>query len=59
MTYYDITIGNDIARDVHCDIIMGHDVIGAYHDVTLLTDTDIARTLIYSVLLCPIKNLFS
>ncbi len=22
MTHYDITVGNDIARDVHCDIIM-------------------------------------
>ncbi len=26
MTHYDITIGNDVARDVHCDIILGHDV---------------------------------
>ncbi len=26
MTHYDITIGNDVARDVHSDIIMGHDV---------------------------------
>ncbi len=27
MTHYDITIGNDVARDVHCDIIMGHDIV--------------------------------
>ncbi len=33
------------ARDVHCDIIMGHDVvIGTYHDVTM--QTDVARMLI-------------
>ncbi len=30
-THYDITIDNDIARDVQCDIIMGHDVtMGTY-----------------------------
>ncbi len=53
MTHYDITIGNDVARDVHCDIIMGHDVVmGTYHDATI--HTDVARTLIYYVLLCPI-----
>ncbi len=53
MTHYDITIGNDVARDVHCDIIMGHDVvIGTYHDVT--TQTDVARMLIYYVLIRPI-----
>ncbi len=51
--YYinDITIGNDVARDVHCDIIMGHD-IGTYHDVTMLTD--VAGMLIYYVLIHPI-----
>ncbi len=32
MTHYDIIICNDVARDVHCDI-MGHDVVmGAYDD---------------------------
>ncbi len=52
MTHYDITIRNDIARDVHCDIIMGDDVVmGAYHDVIM--HTNIARTLIYYVLLHP------
>ncbi len=53
MTHYDITIGNDIARDVHCDIIMGHDIVmGEYHDVT--NHTDIVKTLLYYVLLCLI-----
>ncbi len=52
ITHYDITIGNDVARDVHCDIIMGRAIImGAYH-VTM--HTDVARTLIYYVLLFPI-----
>ncbi len=52
MTHYDITIGNDIARDVNYDIMIGHDVaMGTYHDVTM--HTDVARILIY-VLLCPI-----
>ncbi len=36
--HYEITISNDVARDVHCDIIMGHDTImGAYH-VIIHTD---------------------
>ncbi len=53
MTHYDITIGNDVARDVHYDIMMGHDVvIGTYHDITM--QTDVARMLIYYVLIRPI-----
>ncbi len=39
MTYYDIIIGNDVARDVYCEIIMGHGIVmGTYHDVTMHTD---------------------
>ncbi len=59
MTHYDITIGNDVAQDVHCNIIMGYDVvIGTYHDVTM--QTDVARMLIYYVLIRPIMTfLFS
>ncbi len=50
MTQYDITIGNDVARDVYCEIIMGHGIVmDTYHDVT--KDTDVATTLIYYVLL--------
>ncbi len=53
MTHFDITIDNDVARDVHYDIIMGHDIaMGTYHDVTM--HTDVATTFIYYVLLCPI-----
>ncbi len=53
MTHYDITIGNDVARDVHYEIIMGNSiVVGTYHDVTM--HTDVAMTLIYYVLLCLI-----
>ncbi len=52
MTHYDITIANDVTRDFHCDIIMGHDVVmGTYHDVTM--QIDVARMLTY-VLLPPI-----
>ncbi len=43
-----------VARDVHCDIIMGYNILmGAYHDVRV--HIDVARTLIYYVLLGPIK----
>ncbi len=53
MTHYDITIGNDVARDVKYEIIMGHSIdVGTYHDVTM--HTDVAMTLIYYVLLHPI-----
>ncbi len=53
MTHYDITISNDATWDVHCNIIMGHDVaMSTYHDGTL--HTEVARTLIYYVLLLPI-----
>ncbi len=45
MAHYDITIGNNIARDVHCDILMDHDIVmGTYHNITM--HTDVARTLI-------------
>ncbi len=53
MAYYDITMGNEVARDIHCYIIIGHDIVmGSYHDVTM--HTDVASTLIYYVLLSPI-----
>ncbi len=52
MTHYDITIGNDVARDVHYEIIMGHSIVVGTYDVTM--HTDVAMTLIYYVLLCPI-----
>ncbi len=48
MAYYDIRVGNDVTKDVHCNIIMGHDIVmGAYHDDTM--HTDVARILIYYV----------
>ncbi len=52
MTHYDITIGNDIievARDVHCEIIMSHGIVMSTYDVIILTD--VAMTQIYHVLL--------
>ncbi len=52
MTHYDITIAKHVAKDVHCDIITGHDVVmGTYHDVTM--QTDVAMMLTY-LLLHPI-----
>ncbi len=36
--------------DIHCDIIMSHDIVmRAYDDVTM--HTEVARTIIYYVLL--------
>ncbi len=52
ITYYDITITNDVTRDVYCYIIMGHDIaMGTYHDATM--QTDVAKMLTY-LLLHPI-----
>ncbi len=52
MTHYDITIGNDVARDVHYEIVMGHSiVVGTYYDVTM--HTDVAMNLIYYVFATP------
>ncbi len=49
MTHYDITIAKNVAKDVHCHIIMGHDVVkGTYHDVTM--QTDVAMMLTYLLL---------
>ncbi len=37
--HYDITMCNDIARDVHCEITMGNDVASDIHcDVTMIND---------------------
>ncbi len=48
MILYDITIGNDVARDVHCDIIVGHAIIMVvYYDVAM--HSDVARSFIYYV----------
>ncbi len=53
MTHYEITIGNDVARNVHCEIIMSYGIaVVICHDVTM--HNDVAMTLIYYVLLCPI-----
>ncbi len=53
ITHYDITIGNDVARDVHYEIIMGHSiVVGTYLDVRM--HTYVAMIPFYYVLLCPI-----
>ncbi len=37
--HYDITIGNNVARDVHSEIIIGHGIVmGTYDDVIMHTD---------------------
>ncbi len=51
VTHYDITIGNNVARDVHCEIIMGYGIVMGTYDVTM--HTDVATTRIYYVLLRP------
>ncbi len=51
----DITIGNDIAKDIYCDITMNNNVaMCRYHGFTM---HDIAWNLIYLALLCLIMIL--
>ncbi len=41
-TLYDITMGNDVARDAHCEIIMANDVArDIYCNVTMSNDVAI------------------
>ncbi len=49
MMHYDIIICNDVAMDVYCEIIMGHDIVmGTYVMGTYVTmHTGVAMTLIY------------
>ncbi len=52
MTHCDITMGNDVARNVYCDIIIGHGItMVTYLDIIM--HTDVARIIIYYVLLHP------
>ncbi len=70
-THYDITFGNDIARDAHCEIIMGNDVARNIHcDVTMSNDVvmctyhgitmhnDVAINLFQLCILCSILNYY-
>ncbi len=44
----EITMGNDIARDIHCDITMSNDVaMCTYHGITI--HNDVAMNLFYYV----------
>ncbi len=60
-THYDITMGNDVARDAHCKITMGNDIAKDNHcDITMSNDVamctyhgitmyDVAMNLFYYV----------
>ncbi len=54
-TQYDITMGNDYARNVYCDVTISNDV--AMYTYQYITMDDIAMSLVYDVLLCPIVTL--
>ncbi len=54
MTHYDITMVIYVAKNVLCDI-MCHDIAMVTYDITM--HTDVARTLIYYVLLLAIMIL--
>ncbi len=56
MIHYDITMGNDVARDILCDVTMSNDIaMCTYHATTMLNG--IAMSFFYYVLLCPIMIL--
>ncbi len=48
--HYDITMGNDVARDVQCEITMGNNVARDIHcDVTMSNDIAMCT---YQCILC-------
>ncbi len=47
MATHDITMGNDIARDVHCEITMSNDVAMCTYGITM--HNDVAMNLFYYV----------
>ncbi len=56
--YFEITMGNDITRDIHCDVTMSNDIaMCTYHSMTM--DNDTAMNLFYYVfsVLCLIMIL--
>ncbi len=44
---YDITMGNDIARDMHCDVTMTNEIAVYNHGIT--KHYDIAMNLLYYI----------
>ncbi len=56
--HFEITMGNDVARDIHCDVTMSNDLtMSTYHGITM--HNDIAMNLFYYVfsVLCLIMIL--
>ncbi len=46
--HYEIIMGNEIARDIHCDVTMSNDVAtSTYHDITM--HNDVAMNFFYYV----------
>ncbi len=46
MPHYGITVGKEVASDIHCHIIMGNDVaMCTYHGITMYND--VAMNLFY------------
>ncbi len=59
VTPYDITMANDIARDIHCDMTMSNDVaMFTYHGITM--HNEVTMNLFYYVFsaLCQIMMLW-
>ncbi len=62
-THYDITMDNDVARDIHCDVTMNNDIaICTYHSITMHNGIAISillciTTLIYDITVSPVKSL--
>ncbi len=55
MIHYDITMGNDIAGDIHGDVTMSIVAMCTYHDITI--HNGITMSFFYYELLLPIMIL--
>ncbi len=57
MTHYDITMDNDIARDIHCDVTMRNDFALCVHIMSEKYILMLLEDPFYYLLLCPIMIL--
>ncbi len=61
LTHYDITMGNDVARGIYCDVIMSDDIIMCtYYVITMLNGIAVSffiTTPNYGIAFSPVNSL--
>ncbi len=57
MIHYDITMGNDIARDIHCNVTMSNHAISMRNDIPMSFFYYVNYTRTYDIADSPVKSL--